>query len=108
MRPRAAPTAGGMAPKGSSSMQDERTPRVYQAAVQGDDGDELWLIDAREAETREDARRIGRELLAANATDGVRLTVFVYEGVMVNAGDETDPDWIFEADTNVDSEVIHP
>ena len=87
----------------------------FLVVIQGDDGDQLWEADSDYATSRGHARRIARELLRfgrrmvtqpPEAPREVTLTAYIYEGKMVDFGNEGDPDWTFDADTTIETEVI--
>jgi hypothetical protein len=88
----------------------------YQIIVQGDDGDELWEADSDYETNRGKARlaaktmlRFGRRMVTQppEAARDVELIAYIYEGKMVNVGDETDEDWVFESDPAIQAEIVH-
>lgn len=84
----------------------------WQTIIQVDNGDELWVDNSKEFESRTEAKAWAQTEMAARCgpssepTD-VTYTAFIYEGKMVDMGDETDSDWVFEADPTIEGEVIH-
>lgn len=81
--------------------------RTFQAVIEADDGDELWVDDAVETDSRAKARVAARRMLRGQPADGITYRAFVYEGTMVNHGDEEWPDLVFEADYRIEAEAIH-
>jgi hypothetical protein len=86
---------------------------IFNTIIQGDDGDQLWEVDSEITHRREQAREVAGTLLrfAKKNVDGAdsdaaTLTAYIYEGSMVDHGDEDDPDLVFEPNPSIEAERI--
>lgn len=88
----------------------------FQVLIYGESDGEMWQADHDYATQRAKAQEIARNLLTFGRrmttyppSDGkreVELTAYIYEDRFMNMGDEHSPDWTFEPDPTIDTEVV--